>query len=62
MALAAAASSVVIAKGKKVVTFSMQKDRPDDDTLLAVGCKRAPSEKFECKPDYQAIAVQATEG
>ena len=46
--LAAAASKVVVARGKKVVTFSMKKDRPDDDTLLAhmlgpSGTLRAPT-------------------
>jgi hypothetical protein len=45
--LAGAVSRVTIAKGKKVVTFSMDDDRPDDDTLLAhllgpTGNLRAP--------------------
>lgn len=47
MELAAQVSRITIAKGKKVVTFSMVKDRPDDDTLLAhmlgpTGNLRAP--------------------
>ena len=29
------AAKVVVAKGKKVVTFDMKKDPPDDDTLAA---------------------------
>lgn len=46
--LANDASTVMIAKGKKVVTFSMKKDRPDDKTLLAhmlgpSGTLRAPT-------------------
>ena len=47
MELASQVSKVTIAKGKKVVTFSMGKDRPEDDTLLAhmlgpTGNLRAP--------------------
>ncbi len=47
MKLAAQVSKITIAKGKKVVTFAMGKDRPDDDTLLAhmlgpTGNPRAP--------------------
>ncbi len=46
--LAGQASTVVVARGKKVVTFSMSKNRPDDDTLLAqmlgpTGNLRAPT-------------------
>jgi len=46
--LAAAASKVIVAKGKKLVTFDMKKDRPDDDTLLEnmlgpTGNLRAPT-------------------
>ena len=46
--LASDASVVIVAKGKKVVTFSMKKDRPDDDTLLShmlgpTGNLRAPT-------------------
>lgn len=46
--LATAVSTVIVAKGKKVVTFDMKKDRPDDDTLLAhmlgpTGNLRAPT-------------------
>ena len=46
--LASAVSTVMVAKGKKVVTFSMKKDRPDDDTLLShmlgpTGNLRAPA-------------------
>jgi phage host-nuclease inhibitor protein Gam len=34
----------------------------DEETLRAVGAKRGAEEKFEIKPDYQAIAAQeATE-
>ncbi len=35
LALARSAGKVVVARGKKVVTFDMKKDPPDDDTLLA---------------------------
>ena len=46
--LAAKASRVIVAKGKKVVTFSMKNDPPDDDTLLShmlgpTGNLRAPT-------------------
>ncbi len=46
--LASGASTIVIARGKHVVTFSMKKDRPDDDTLLShmlgpTGNLRAPT-------------------
>jgi len=46
--LANAASTVIVAKGKKVVRFDMKKDRPDDDALLAhmlgpTGNLRAPT-------------------
>ena len=46
--LASRASTVIIAKGKKVVSFSMKKDRPGDDTLLShmlgpTGNLRAPT-------------------
>ena len=46
--LASDATTVIIAKGKKIVTFSMKKDRPDDDTLLShmlgpTGNLRAPT-------------------
>ena len=48
MRLASRASTVIIAKGKKVVSFSMKKDRPGDDTLLShmlgpTGNLRAPT-------------------
>ena len=33
--LARAADRVVVARGKKVVTFDMKKDPPDDDTLVS---------------------------
>jgi arsenate reductase-like glutaredoxin family protein len=33
--MARGASRVVVAKGKKVVTFDMKHDPPDDETLLA---------------------------
>lgn len=35
LALARAASKVVAARGKKIVTFDMKKNPPDDDMLLA---------------------------
>ena len=35
LALARAAARVVVGRGKKVVTFDMRKDKPDDDTLAA---------------------------
>lgn len=46
--LARGASTIVVAKGKKVVRFSMKKDPPDDRTLLAhllgpTGNLRAPA-------------------
>ena len=46
--LASKASVVIVAKGKKVVTFSMKKDRPDNATLLShllgpTGNLRAPT-------------------
>jgi arsenate reductase-like glutaredoxin family protein len=46
--LVAAASKLVVSKGRKVVTFDLKKDRPDDDTLLAqmlgpTGKLRAPT-------------------
>jgi hypothetical protein len=46
--LAHAASRVVVAKGKRVVTFDMKKAPPDDETLLShllgpTGNLRAPT-------------------
>jgi hypothetical protein len=46
--LARHADRIVVAKGKKVVTFDMKKDAPDDKTLLAhllgpTGNLRAPT-------------------
>ena len=46
--LARAASKIIVAKGKKVVTFDMKKAPPDDATLLAAilgptGNLRAPT-------------------
>lgn len=35
LALARSAVKVIAAKGKKIVSFDMKKDPPDDDTLLA---------------------------
>jgi arsenate reductase-like glutaredoxin family protein len=35
LALARSASKVVVARGKKIVTFDMKTDPPDDETLLA---------------------------
>jgi hypothetical protein len=48
LALARTADRVIVAKGKKVVTFDMKKDPPDDDTLAAhllgpTGNLRAPT-------------------
>ena len=48
LALARTAARVVVAKGKTVVSFNMNKDAPDDDTLLAhilgpTGNLRAPT-------------------
>jgi arsenate reductase-like glutaredoxin family protein len=48
LALARQADRVVAARGKKIVTVDMQKDRPDDEALLAVllgptGNLRAPA-------------------
>jgi arsenate reductase-like glutaredoxin family protein len=50
LALAKAATVVHIAKGKKIVTFDMKKDAPDDTTLLShllgpTGNLRAPTIK-----------------
>ncbi len=46
--LARSATKVVAVRGKKVVTFDMKKDAPDDETLLAhvlgpTGNLRAPT-------------------
>ena len=46
--LASGASRIIVAKGKKVVTFAMNKDRPDDETLMShmlgpTGNLRAPA-------------------
>jgi hypothetical protein len=46
--LAREVATVVVAKGKKIVTFDMQKDPPGDDVLLAAllgptGNLRAPT-------------------
>src|SRR5438067_627254 len=48
LALAREAETVLVAKGKKVVTFDMKRDPPDDETLLAhvlgpTGNLRAPT-------------------
>ncbi len=48
LALARAATKIVAARGKKIVTFDMTKDAPDDETLLAhllgpTGNLRAPT-------------------
>jgi arsenate reductase-like glutaredoxin family protein len=48
LALARAASNVVVARGKKIVRFDMKRDVPDDETLLAhllgpTGNLRAPT-------------------
>ena len=46
--LAAAASKIIVAKGKKVTVFDMRKDPPDEATLMkhmlgATGNLRAPT-------------------
>jgi arsenate reductase-like glutaredoxin family protein len=46
--LARSAANIMIAKGKKIVCFNLEKDTPDDDTLLAhllgpTGNLRAPT-------------------
>jgi arsenate reductase-like glutaredoxin family protein len=48
LALAKEANKIIVSKGKKVVTFDMKKDPPDDATLLAhligpTGNLRAPA-------------------
>ena len=48
LALARTVDRVIVAKGKKVVTFDMKNDPPDDDTLAAhllgpTGNLRAPT-------------------
>ncbi len=48
LAIARSASRIVVAKGKKVVTFDMKKSPPDDETLRAhilgpTGNLRAPT-------------------
>lgn len=48
LALARSAEKVVVAKGKKVLTFDMKADAPSDDTLLShllgpTGNLRAPT-------------------
>ncbi|MCI0379818.1 MAG: hypothetical protein L0215_19735 [Gemmataceae bacterium] len=48
LALAKEAAKIVVARGKKVVSFDMKKDPPDDDTLAAhvlgpTGNLRAPT-------------------
>lgn len=48
LALAKTVGTVVVAKGKKLVTFDMKKHPPDDDTLAAhllgpTGNLRAPA-------------------
>lgn len=48
--MAAEASKIIVAKGKKVVTFNMKKDPPDDEQLLKAmlgptGNLRAPTIK-----------------
>ena len=50
LALAKSASVIHVARGKKIVTFDMKKDAPDDATLLAhmlgpTGNLRAPTIK-----------------
>ena len=48
LTLAKSAKTIVVVKGKKVVTFDMAKDKPDDDTLAKhllgpTGNLRAPT-------------------
>jgi arsenate reductase-like glutaredoxin family protein len=48
LALARSADKVIVARGKKVVSFDMKKNRPDDETLAAhllgpTGNLRAPT-------------------
>ena len=48
LALAKSADKIVVARGKKVVTLDMKRDKPDDATLLAhilgpTGNLRAPT-------------------
>jgi hypothetical protein len=48
LALARAVKTIVVARGKKVLTFDTKGDRPDDETLLAhllgpTGNLRAPA-------------------
>ena len=48
LALLAGIDEVFVAKGKKLVSFNLKKDRPDDETLLAhllgpTGNLRAPT-------------------
>ena len=48
LALAKTADRIVVARGKKIVTFDMKKDRPDETTLLShllgpTGNLRAPT-------------------
>ena len=48
LALAKTVSRIVVAKGKKLVTFDLKKDKPDDETLAAhllgpTGNLRAPT-------------------
>ena len=48
LALAKTAGKIIVAKGKKIVTFDLKKDPPDDDTLAAhllgpTGNLRAPT-------------------
>lgn len=52
-----------VAKGKKIVTFNMKKDPPDDDTLLAhllgpTGNLRAPTIK-QGKTLYVGFSAEA---
>ena len=48
LALARTANRIVVARGKKIVTIDLKKDKPDDDTLAAhllgpTGNLRAPT-------------------
>ena len=48
LALARAASRIIVARGRKLIAFDMKRDAPDDDTLLShmlgpTGNLRAPT-------------------
>ncbi len=66
LALAKTASVILVAKGKKLVTFDMKNDAPDDETLLAhllgpTGNLRAPTIK-KGKTLYVGFSEEAYRG